>query len=215
MKLTKKLLALILVLCLGCLALTACGIVTQPLPETQEFTTASPDAQYSTNAIIQETIPFSNTEAPATAPVSTMLNLPRGTFQTAELKAFFDKYQPMMQELTKPLIEQNIESADIDSGYSGLLYVDETFSEEVGKKFKSYIAIAEAETKHSAGISVRMIDGKRVISFSFSGMDTGGGITYMPDGYVNVRMLYADPEVGELALKTEVKLADNWYSYYG
>jgi len=169
------------------------------------FGTTSPDAQYSTNVIIQETVLLTNPPAITTSAVSTALSLSGKAIQTAELKALFNEYQKTMLELSKPLIEKNIQFADIDNGFSAQLYVDETFDKAMAQKFKDYLLVASAETKHDAAISVRMEDGKRVITFSFSAMDGSGSIVYMPDGYVNLPLV--DP-------KSEAKLADKWYSYY-
>jgi hypothetical protein len=64
------------------------------------------------------------------------------------------------------------------------------------------------------GVSLEMIDGKRLIEFWFEVKEGSAHITYMPDGYVKFALIWSEPEWGEQVQKSEAVIEDGWYSYW-
>jgi len=181
--------------------------VSTTAPTEQETTTATETQHSETESVLSTS---------TTTAVSTVISLSGIQIQQKELGLFLKTYKELMLEMANLLMQYDTDFIDI--GFQGQVayYDDEDgnevrFEGEVLEKFKGYLAIAEAESKCEAVLFLRVVDGKRVIVYDFSFMEGCGNIIYMPDGYSK---LPYDEETNERLLKTEIKLEDNWYSYF-
>jgi hypothetical protein len=150
----------------------------------------------------------STTKAPVTITNVTTIRVWDDPLQTRELKLLFETHKKTMLELAGLLFEQNVKSLNISSGY----YEGDSIDEELKKEVDAFLQLVEAETDSDAQIGVGVVNDKRLFVLGITAYYGEALIRYMPDGYI--AYTHPMPEMTKVVLRSESKLAKNWYGYW-
>jgi len=133
--------------------------------------------------------------------------------ETTELHQFFDEHREILQYFKDTFISMDVQSALVSNFTNEMFFRDTDgnrlyFDEEQVRRFNEYVEMAGQKMESMVEISLSREYDRRLITFSFFGMDVMASIVYMPDGIVSVSPAFSNEEVNLTHIEGD------WWSWY-
>ena len=134
---------------------------------------------------------------------------------TVTMSQFFEENIQRMEQITTYLLEvfdpQKMQFITTTAGLT-LYYMDREYNMTPFRKditaLSSFIESAERKTGYMVNVRIEMKNERRVISFSFAGLDANANIVYLPDGVINFPQYFPDREINFTYIE------NNWWSWH-